>query len=138
MSIKSKNSSKTLALASGTLVVRWKTDGEPQLRIPAVVRRARRHHRCSRRIGDVTVKQINNFTEVRCDVEYGPVFGAYATDLQRQLDNLDGLAPAWSERSSVSGAANSRLQTSTNSARGQTMPHAPWRNGRESRWSLTS
>ena len=80
--IQSKRSDKTLAVATGTLVLRcgadqpWTTDTfEDAITATGVLRRTE----------TATEHRVNDaILEFRCSVEYGPVFGAYESDLRRQ------------------------------------------------------
>jgi hypothetical protein len=88
--IRSKNSNKTLATLSGTLVVRCRPSGSPDKSdVDTAWFAAEIDARPTiRRIGEVTERRTDTVIELRADVEYGPVFGGYASDLRRQLETI--------------------------------------------------
>lgn len=97
MNITRSKSNKALAMATGTLIVRYIAqpgdDGAGDRRI---VEMAVDESPILRRVGRVTVKLSEQYLEVHVDVAYGPVYGCHESDLQRQLKAmvLSGLLPA--------------------------------------------
>jgi hypothetical protein len=82
-----KSKKKTVATVTGELVVQYPIANADAARvafpeaIDALV--------VIRRTGAVTEKSTpTGFLELRCGVEYGPVLGAYESDLRRQLVNI--------------------------------------------------
>jgi hypothetical protein len=95
MTIRSKNSTKTLAVAQGTLVAQAMKD----FAWDNNEREGFTRERCFEadidektrltRLGPATVLDVGDGSfEYRCAVQYGPVLGAYESDLYRELEKI--------------------------------------------------
>src|SRR5687768_1987214 len=86
--IKSSKSDKTMAEVTGTLVVQFPAASDESAWDIAAFERAIDQTDVLRRVGPATTERGERFIELRCSVKYGPVFGAYKSDLQRQVDAI--------------------------------------------------
>jgi hypothetical protein len=79
-------SDKTIAVVAGTLIVR--ATPNPSTTDEAAARSFERAIDTTglRRSGSAQVQRNETVIELRCRVEYGPVFGAYKSDLRRSLE----------------------------------------------------
>lgn len=78
-------SSKPMAIATATLVVQNRL-GDDIAPGAAQLEFAIDSRPILRRVGPAASRQNADILELECDVEYGPVMGAYESDLRRQLE----------------------------------------------------
>jgi hypothetical protein len=92
MSIRSSKSKQTLAVGRGTLTVRCHETVD-ETGLMHELRDAVDNRGVLRRLEDVVVQRAGDdeeYTELSCLVEYGPVFGCWESDLHRQLEAIVG------------------------------------------------
>jgi hypothetical protein len=86
-----------MAMATGTLVVRclwvYPVDGNYGQDHEQALQQGIDNTTVLRRVGEVTshkqvIDERHSVIELRCDVEYGPVFGCHESDLVRQLKSI--------------------------------------------------
>ena len=88
--IRSKNSSKTLAVARGTLVLRRRCIPDEDVMQATAAFEQQLDAGGLRRCGSATAKSNETVLELRCEAEYGPALGSYESDLLRALENILG------------------------------------------------
>lgn len=89
-----KKSKKTMAIVAGTLHAQFYEANTPEKlnNMKAMFEHLIDEAPVLRRVGEVQVVEEETLAELRCRVEYGPVIGAYESDLQRQLEAItDGM-----------------------------------------------
>lgn len=84
----SSYSDKALTIVTGTLVVVTRPSGVVDPKLASAFEAAVDRQRSLRRRGPVAVQCEGDLVTLGCEVEYGPVFGGWSSDLQRVFQRL--------------------------------------------------